>query len=421
MLRTTSRCLRAAAVATLALVLHGPGSAQPAPATPAAAPTFDILQFDVEGNTVLADEAIERAVMPFLGEGRQMSAVEDARAALEKVYQTAGYLSVFVDIPEQKVEGGLVRLSVLEGKVTRLKVSGSRYFSQGYIREKVPELADGKVPNFNEVQRQLALVNRTEDRRVQPIMKAGAAPGTIETELKIDDKLPLYGSVELNNRAAAQTRPLRLSATARYDNLWQLDHSIAVTLQTPPQDTAESRVASLNYSVPQDDGSTWLGYAIYSNSNVAAIGDVNVLGKGTTLGLRRAQGLAGPADTVQSVSYGLDFKDIKQETRAGDSVISTPLRYLPLQFAYNGTLDPGGRNQTQFSLQLTAAFRSILRRNVDCPGGTADQFACSRQGGDGSFASLRTGLRQAFPLGGTGASLNLRVDVQVATGPLPSG
>jgi len=386
-----------------------------------AQPHFDILEFQVEGNTVLPDEAIERAVMPFLGPDRQMDSVESARAALEKVYQSGGYLTVFVDVPEQRIDNGVVILNVTEGRVERLKVSGSRYFSQGYIRNRVPELAEGRVPNFNEVQRQLAAVNRTEERRVQPLMRAGIEPGTVDTELKVSDKLPLFGSAEINNHAAANTTPLRVSATLRYENLFQLDHSVSLTLATAPAHPSESRVASLNYAIPGADQATWVLYGLNSDSNVAAVGDVNVLGKGTTAGLRWVRPVGAIAEQSHSVSLGVDYKDVQQQTTAGGSTISTPLRYLPLQLGYNGSFDEGALRLTQLSLTSTLAFRRILARNVaSCPGGEADQFACQRQDGDGSFATLRGDLRQSWPLGGAG-SLHLHGAVQAATGPVPSG
>ena len=388
-----------------------------------AAVTFDILEFEVQGNTVLPAQTIEEAITPFLGPTKQMSNVEAARTALEKAYQDRGYLTVFVDVPQQRVNEGVIVLSVTEGRVARLSVTGSRYFSQGYIREKVPELADGKVPNFNEVQRQLALVNRTEDRRVQPVMRAGKVPGTVETELKVEDRLPLNGSVEINNRHAADTKALRLSATARYENLFQLDHSVAFTLATAPQATSESRVVSLTYTIPTAEQSAWVGYFVNSNSSVAAIGDVNVLGKGTTLGLRYVRPLSNTADESHSLTFGVDYKDIGEDVRTGSGVISTPLRYLPFQVAYSGTFDHAPQTQTLLNLQVAAASRDILRRtNPDCPGGEVDQFACKRQGGDGSFATLKGDIRHAMPLGASGAAgtLHLRLGGQLASGPVPS-
>ena len=420
----------------LASTVHASALAQeavtavPSPELSAAvAPSFDILEFQVEGNSVLSVDAIERAVTPFLGERRTMVDAEGARVALEKAYQGAGFLTVFVDVPEQRVDAGVVILNVTEGRVERLKVSGSRYFSQGYIRAKVSELADGKVPNFNEVQRQLALVNRTEERRVQPIMRAGMTPGTVETELKVDDKLPLAGSVDLSNRAAAGTAPLRLSASARYENLFQLDHSLALTLATAPQDIAQSRVVSVNYTVPGADASAWVGYVVHSDSAVAALGDVNVLGKGLTLGVRHVMPLTGAPEDVHSVSLGVDYKDLQEQTHAGSgagaSLISTPLRYLPLEFGYSGAIDHGAQRKTLLSVQATVAFRRVLARQLaDCPGGSADQFACKRMGGDGGFATLRGEVRHALPIAfglHPLGSLNLRFGAQLATGPVPSG
>ena len=419
--RTAPRC-SGAIVLSLGLLTSPAAFAQGnvAPAPTAAAVRFDILEFQIEGNTVLPVAAVETAVTPFLGEGRSMDNVEAARAALEKSYQSAGFLTVFVDVPEQRVEDGVVVLSVTEGRVARLSVAGSRYFSQGWIRDKVAELAEGKVPNFNEVQRQLALVNTTEDRRVQPIMRAGTAPGTVEAELKVDDRLPLSGSVEINARQAAGTKPLRAQGSVRYDNLFQRDHSVSLTLVTAPQAPQESRVVSLNYTVPGEDQSAFVGYVVNSNSSVNAIGDVNVLGRGTTYGLRYVKPLLSSADQQHSVTLGVDYKDLKQDTRIGSDVIATPLRYLPFVAGYSGNVDQASLGRTIASLQLSAAFRAILRRDIDCPGGTADQFACGRQGGDGGFASLRADVRHVVPIGSAG-SLSARLGGQVATGPLPSG
>ena len=395
----------------------------PPDAPSAIGPTFDVLEYQVEGNTVLGVEAIETALTPFLGSGRQMDGpdgVEAARSALEKAYQNAGYLTAFVDVPEQRIDAGVVLLHVTEGKVGRLSVTGSRYFSQGYIRSKVPELVEGNVPNFNEVQRQLALLNRTDDRRVQPVLRAGMEPGTVDADLKVEDHVPLSGTAEVNDRHAPNTTPLRASLNVRYDNLWQRDHSVSFTAVTSPQAFSESRVLSLNYTIPDDDQSAWTGYVVNSNSSVAAIGDVNVLGRGTTVGLRYLRPLTSSAGGTQSLTLGVDYKDIRQTTGIGVAVVSTPLRYLPFLASYSGAAELTPHSQTSLYLQLVTAARAIFRRDtVDCPGGSADQFACNRQGGDGSFATVRADLRHEEPFGSFG-SAHLRLGGQVASGPLPS-
>src|SRR5271169_6611660 len=73
--------IRALALAMVMSVFASPALAQEA--NPAPDPAFDILEFRVEGNTVLSSRDIERALMPFLGEKRHFADVEGARKALE--------------------------------------------------------------------------------------------------------------------------------------------------------------------------------------------------------------------------------------------------------------------------------------------------------------------------------------------------
>jgi hemolysin activation/secretion protein len=390
---------------------------------------FDVLEYVIEGNTVLPVATIESTVTPFLGPNRPMADVEAARAALEKAYQGAGFLSVFVDIPEQRVEDGVITLKVIEGRVARLSVTGSRYFSQGYIRDKVGEFGEGQVPNFNEAQRQLALVNRSEERRVQPVLRPGRLPGTVEVELKVSDALPLSGTVELNNQHAADTVPWRVSGSLRYDNLFQRDHSLSMTAITAPQQPSQSQVLVTNYSIPLDSGNSFTGYAVLSDSSVETLGGVTALGKGTTLGLRYSVPFYSTTGT-HSLSFGADYKDLEQRiVTAGASgssgTVFTPLRYLPFQLAYSGSWSDAGA-QTQLNLTFIAALKRVLQRTLpDCPRpdgsvGAEDQFACSRKGADGGFSLLRADLRHSEPLPG-GSLLSLRLAGQLAPNPLVSG
>lgn len=396
------------------------GLAQPARAeadATLASPPIDILEYQVEGNSVLPVAAIERALGPHLGPGRAMKDVEAAREALEAAYQQAGYLTVLVDIPEQRIEQGVVRLAVLEGRVGALYVSGSRWHDQGRIRARVPGLAPGGVPNFNAVQEQLASVNRGEDRRVQPVLKPGRLPGTVDVELQVEDKLPLSGSAELNNHHSRDTDELRASATLRYDNLFQRDHSLSLTLVTAPTAPEQSQVAMLNHGIPLDDRDSWSASLTWSDSDIETLGGTQVLSRGTTLGLRRH--IARPhARGTAVLSLGGDYKNLKEKVD-----LSTPLRYLPWQLAYADGWQEGG-TQLQLNLGLSFTIGRLLRRDVFCPIGAgdtstmSDQFACKRFGASASFGAFKADGRWNQRL--WGGQLRLRLGGQLASGPLVS-
>ncbi len=410
-----ARCFLLMALA-LALLAQG------LPAFAQAALQFDILEFEVEGNTRLKATQVEAAVMPFMGEKRDMAAIEGARAALEKAYQNAGYLTVFVDVPEQRIDGGVVRLAVLEGRVDRLYVTGSRYFDQGRIRAIATELAEGTVPNFNVVQQQVAALSQTPERRVQPVLRPGREPGTVEAELKVTDKLPLGGSVEVNNAAAAGTEALRAAVNLHYDNLFQRDHSLSLTALTAPMRPSQSQVLVLNYLVPLGDGDSLSFSAVNASSDIDSLGGTRVLGKGTTLGWRYGVNRVG-SNAAHGLSLGFDIKDLKEDVLTSAGTIGSPLRYAPLQAAYNGSWW-GEWGQQQLSASATFGLRPVWRQTrndcqlADGSFGVADQFACKRRGADGGFTTIKLDWRGSTRVGPT--EWALRVAGQIASQPLVS-
>jgi hemolysin activation/secretion protein len=402
----------------LALLAAGLTWQQPAlPQPNAAAPAFDLLEFEVAGNTVMNVLGVEKALLPFMGERKTLADVEAARTALEKAYQDAGYLSVFVDVPEQRIDAGVVRLQVTEGRIEQLRVTGARYYDQGHIRRKLPELAPGSVPNFNVVQQQIDTLNRDE-RRVQPVLRPGIVPGTVEAELKVTDRLPLSGAIEINNRHPADTDPWRLQASLRYDNLFQLDHSVALTLVTAPRDPSQTSVLALNYSAPLDAGWSVLGFLTLSNSQVEPLGATLVVGDGTIVGARLLRNLAA-AGGLHTLAAGVDYKNLKEDVQAGSDTVSTPLRYWPWTLSYTGSWAEGDSSWL-LNTSLTASLRGFGTLHIPCPGNVpdVDQFACKRQGADGGFAYWRGDLRHTRRFDGMPGEWGLRLGWQLATQPL---
>jgi hemolysin activation/secretion protein len=237
---------------------------------------FDIWEYRVSGSSVLPQTEIEKVLYPHLGPHQNMTDVEAARVALETRYRDAGYPTVLVDVPEQEVTDGVVRLRVTEGRVDRLRVTGARYYSNGRIRAQIPSLAEGTVPHLPTLQEELGRFNqRSPDRSVTPVTRAGRTPGTVEFELQVKDHIPVHASVELNNRYTLDTEKLRLNASLGYGNLWQRDDSITLNYQIAPEDLDQVKVLVGTYLLrPRTSRNVFVFYGVDSNSNVATVGDV---------------------------------------------------------------------------------------------------------------------------------------------------
>lgn len=321
--------------------------------------TLFIREYRVIGSKTIPRSEVEKAVYEFLGPGRSAQDVDKARGALEEAYHRLGYQTVSVTVPPQRPTRGVVVLQVTEAPVGHLRVTGSRYFDIEQIKKMAPSLAEGKVPNFNDVQREIIALNQLADRRVTPTLKAGTVPGTVDVDLEVKDSFPLHGSVELNNRYSANTTPLRLDISARYDNLWQLGHTIGAGFQIAPQRPSDAIVYSGYYiaRVPSVDWVSLLVQGTRQNSEVATLGGSNSVGNGEIVGGRLLFNLPSRSGFFQSASAGLDYKHFEQDLEIpGSDAVSSPITYFPFSIGYNAAWI-GKSYTTELSAGITFSFR----------------------------------------------------------------
>lgn len=377
---------------------------------------FDLLELRVKGNTLLEQKELERAIYPFLGPKKTIETVESARNALEELYRNKGYQTVAVDIPEQNVQNGVVYLQVVEGKVSRLRVKDSRYFSLDNIKAGVPELAEGNVPNLPVMQKQLAeLSDKSPDRKITPVLRAGETPGTLEVDLKVKDELPLHGRVELNGRNTSSTSRLRLVSSLHYDNLWQKLHSASIMYQVAPENTDEVDVWAGTYAMPLPNTDAKLAlYAVSSSSNaqVASAGALSVIGIGEIYGARLIKPLPGLDTYSHSLTAGVDYKNFKENLNliGADNPISTPISYLPFMLQYNSSLR-GKESFTAFNLGVNFSVRGL--------GNDQQDFENKRFNARSDYMYLTGGVNFNHNLP-WGMELASRVSGQVANSPLIS-
>lgn len=377
-------------------------------------PRFDVWEYRVAGNTVLPAADLERVLYPHLGPQRSMVDVEAARQQLEALYRDKGYGTVFIDVPEQDVVDGLVRLQVTEGRLESVKVTGPRYYSAGQIRAALPALQAGAVVNLQTLQQELTAVNRqSADRQVTPVLRAGTKPGAVGVELKVKDELPLHASVEVNNRYTADTSQTRAGVNLSYDNLFQKFHRLSLQYQTAPENPEETRVLAATYIAPVRNDLV-AGYIVDTSSDFATlsgIGSLAVLGTGRIYGLRYIRNLPEAPGRYHSLTFGVDYKDFEDRIQQPDGLTdTTPMRYLNWSAAYGSTW----QSSTQ-SLTLNAALNLGFRG----AGNTPDEFEYKRYKAPANYIYLRASAQYQRPLW-AGTALLARVAGQAAPEPLIS-
>lgn len=380
-----------------------------------AGPQFEIRQFVVEGNTLYPPELLDEILNYHVGPAKTSADVEQARTELESFYQETGFLRVMVNIPEQMVEEGIIRLQVLESRIGQVLVNENRYFTKAGIMRLLPSLRPGQVLYIHDVEKELNALNANPDLTVKLSLQPSRKLGVDDIVLTVEDQLPLHASLEVNNRSSHNTSELRLNGTVRYDNLWQRKHSASFQFQTAPLEPKEVKVLGGSYvlPVPWQPKHHLAGYALWTDSETAFGEGFNVVGNGFIVGARYLVPLEPLQKYYHSVSFGVDYKDFEETlgfVGEDEEDTETPISYLPFSIGYNGTLlDESGTTKLQASLNW--AFRGLV--------GSEEEFANKRSGARGDYLYLSLSLDREQQLAWD-MDLSLAVKGQLASEPLIS-
>ena len=395
---------------------------------------FAVTTFQVEGNTILEQSNIDRLLARYKGGERQMKDVEQARLELEKLYHSAGYPTVLVNLPEQTIENGVVRLQVVEGHLLSITVTGNEHYSWSNIRGKMPSLTPGALIYEPTFVKELAAINGNPDLNVAPVLKPGEVPGTVDLELKVKDRLPVHGKLEADNKGPITTPRERMVAEIQHTNLFGGDEILTVNTVQTPTDWGAVQNYGMSFVYPVIWPNHLLAvYASKSQSNsvlagaaitVGGAADVAIAGNATVAGARYIFPIFPGGDQTHQISVGFDYKRLEKTEASfpdgGSAVVLSRIQYTPASLGYTGFYpDRYGLSKAAFTAKGYVAGLIAGGSKKDFAGDPNDPFnhPGNRAGSTGTFAVLQGGLDRLQPLP-EDFSLNLHVDGQWASQPL---
>jgi hemolysin activation/secretion protein len=194
---------------------------------------FEVRGYRIDGNTELPPE--EFGVLSNYTGQINFARLREGLGKLQLRYRELGFATVNVTLPRQRLTNGIVRVKIVEGRLSKIIIEGNHYYSDGNVRRALRSLTTNILLNTKWFQPELDQANLNRDRQVYPVISPGTAPGTTELELKVKDRFPLHGHVEINDKSSPGTPLLRLDTAFQYNNLWQRDHQLGVDYNFSPQ------------------------------------------------------------------------------------------------------------------------------------------------------------------------------------------
>jgi hemolysin activation/secretion protein len=238
--------------------------------------------------------------------------------------------------------------------------------------------------------------------------------------LKVQDRLPVNGFVELNSKQSQNTEAGRLEASVSYDNLFQRQHSLGAYWFYAPRKPSEANIISTTYRAPFGaPGDQLFVLWTHADSDTAtALGGATVA-RGDTFGLRWRDELRTTGAYQHGLTWGASYRSLRDKNRdvAGFITPESPLRYPSFNLGYDlVSAGPAPGRLTTFDAGLTVGFAGLGGRTIDCDGRQLDQFACKRAGASPGFQVATLAASHRRPIGAW--SVFARVQAQFASGPL---
>lgn len=350
-------------------------------------PRFAIRGYQVEGNSLLPQDQVSLAVMPFTGPKSSFETIQLALEALEKAYLKAGYGSVKIEVPEQDLQEGVVRLLVVEAKLDRVTVEGNKFHSEANILRSLPALVPGQVVNVDALQGNLDLANESFSKYTGVTFRQAEGAPQTDAVVRVNDDDPTRTIVSLDNTGSKTTGRYRLGFSFLHANLFDKDHVLSAQLLTSPTRFDKVAILGLGYRVPLYARGDSVDFTLgYSNVDSGRIDLFSVSGSGLILGLRYNQRLKPMGEWQHKLSYSLDQRSYGSSvvlTAGGGPSLVPDLRVRPLGLTYSA-------NQRTAQRDLAASV--TLTRNLPS-GSMGDSAAFNRPGGragaDAGFTTLK--------------------------------
>lgn len=412
-----------AGLGAAAALLTAPPALHAQPAAAAVLPqALAVQRYDVQGNTLLGAAELEAATAPYTGRVT-VARLREAAAAVQELYRRAGYGGVVAFLPEQALDGGVVRIRVVEGRLVRVELSGQRAFSAANVRASLPSLQEGRTPEVRRIDAQIQMANENPAKAVQVLLQPGEQPGQVVAKVTVTEEPVLRVTGRLDNTGGRSIGRWRAAVGLQHANLWGRDHIGAIELQTAPENTEAVAVVSGSYRVPFYARAMALDvYGAVSNVDAGTVGtaagDLSFSGQGAIAGARLSGYLPRRGNVDQRLFAGVELREYDNECTitglpagaCGSAGASVSVQPVSLVF----TAQAAGAWRWGLSLGLHGNLAAGGRH------GEPADFEAVRPGSRPRYTAWRASGQLAVPVG-EGGSLAARLALQATGQPLIPG
>lgn len=239
-------------------------------------PSIPVEKIEVIGSTIFGRDRLHPIIKPL--EGRTVT-LEDLRQAADRItqlYLNDGFINSRAILVDQVLTDGVVQIRVIEGRLERIDIEGTRRLNPNYIRSRIKRGA-GNPLNSIALEEQLRLL------RIDPLfenieasLRAGDEIGQSILIIRVIEAEPFLASFFVDNSSPPSIGSERFGTVVRYRNLIGIGDEIAASYSRTI--TGGADVFDFSYRLPVNarDGILQLRFA--PNRNQITDAEIEVFG-----------------------------------------------------------------------------------------------------------------------------------------------
>ena len=213
-------------------------------------PLFVLRHVSIAGVVAIPQDRLVTAYQPYLGKKVSQADLAAMAGAVSEIYRAAGFHLSRAIVPPQDIQSGELRIQVIEGSITDLRLQGDAAGQFG-VRTMLDAVLAEQPSRLATLERQLLLINgrpgvRLEDTAIEEI---GTASGHFRLILSVRT-WHVFTSLGVDNLGSSSVGPWQSYGTAAFNSYLTPGDSLVVNLSTTPGDVRQLAFGRLFYEAP---------------------------------------------------------------------------------------------------------------------------------------------------------------------------
>lgn len=192
---------------------------------------FSIKEITLIDANSLSRKEQRNLTLPFIGKCVEATLLSDLISKINSYYNSAGYVTAQVSVPQQNIQSGFLKLKILEGKINKI-ILGEDKFTDKMQKFTAFGGIEGDVLNINEINQGIYQINRLASNKAAIKIEPGIDEGEANIVVSNKNKFPATATVGYDNLGNEFTGIRRSNFSGSFDNLLSLNDNINFSYST---------------------------------------------------------------------------------------------------------------------------------------------------------------------------------------------